>query len=138
MSPHDIGSGRDAPNLPACSKPGGLKGFLIFPQCNRYGPTAAAHSQTDEKNRHQGDGRECDQSIGSGKPLQHLLGLGIGILGGKLMYLRDHHVTILGMLEGNAYQKESQEEGKAQQTHHSAHARALPSADSNRAVAPVT
>jgi len=70
--------------------------------------------------------------------LQHLLGLGIGILGGNLVNLRDHDVAILGPLERNAYQEESQKEGKAQQTHHCAHAGTLSATHNKWAVAPVT
>lgn len=69
--------------------------------------------------------------------MQHLLGLGIRILGGNFMDPADHYVAVLCMLERNAHQEESQEEGKTQQSHQRAHAGTLSTADSNRAAAPV-
>jgi hypothetical protein len=138
MSPHDIGSGRDAPNLPAFIKPSGLKAFSLFPQGDGDGPAADAHGEADEQDRNKGDGSVGDQSFRGCKPLQHLLGLGIGILGGNLMDLTDHYVAILGPLERNSYQEKSKKESKAQHAHHCAHAGPLAPADSNRAVASVT
>ena len=70
--------------------------------------------------------------------MQYLLRLGVGVLSRNLLDLAYHEVVILGPLERNAYQEESKKERKGQQTHHSAHAGPLPTANSNRAVAPVT
>ena len=69
--------------------------------------------------------------------MQHLLGLGIGILSGNFMDPVDHDVAVLRMLEGDGQQEKSKEEGKTQQTHDRAHAGTLAAADSNWPVAPV-
>lgn len=115
-----------------------LKAFPVFPQRNGHGPTTGAYGEADEKDCHQSENRKRDQSIGSCKPLQYLLGLGIGILGRNLMDLSGHHVAILGTLKRDGDQEESQEEGKAQQAHQCAHAGPLAAAHRNGALAPVT
>ena len=72
------------------------------------------------------------------KPLRHLLGLRVRILGGNLVNPGDHQFTILCPPNHNGGKEASQKEAKTQHSHQRAHTGALSGANSARVVPAIT
>ena len=78
----------------AMRQPSRLRPFSAFPQRNHHSPAACTNDKADKKNCDQGDRGKHNQSVRSCKPLQHLLGLGIGIRLGEQSDLREHNLAL--------------------------------------------
>lgn len=104
----------------------------------RQGATAHANNQKSQKNGTHADGGQENESMRGRKPLRHLLGLRIRILGGNLVNPGDHHFAILSPPKVNGDKEARQKESKAQHSHYGPHAGALPGANSGRAIPAIT
>ncbi len=96
----------------------------------RQGAATHANNQKSQKNGAHADGGQKNESMRGRKPLRHLLGLRIRILGGHLMNPGDHDFAILSPPKVNSDKEASQKESKAQHSHYGSHAGALAGANS--------
>src|SRR5689334_13833935 len=122
----------------AMRQPRNLRPISGLSQRHRQGAATHANDQKNQKNGPQADGGKDNESMRGGKPLQHLLGLRIGILGGNLVNPGDHQFAILRPPNGNGDKEACQKESKAQRSHHGAHPGAFSGANSERPVPAIT
>ena len=115
-----------------------LRPISGFSQRDSQGATTHANDQKNQKNGSQADGGKDDESMRGAKPLRHLLGLRVRILGGNLVNPGDHHFAIPGPPKGNGRKEASQKEAKAQHSHQGAHTGALSGSNRERAVPAIT